>query len=209
MIIRTIVLTLLGGALLCSLSCSRGGMAVGGFSAYFDDPADAQKVAIGASIPMVYKGNNLVITPRHRLGDREQVVAFSVNVDFGGTWDLREDNDLRELVHKHLQPPPAELYAIVLHGLKYSQRKFHRKASIKEFWEYLWDRPQAGYSIEEVRQLLPEDLASRLDGSVTGSRSFIFEWPHDKRSLVLTFTHDKDKEAALLRSYELGYPQQE
>lgn len=209
MIIRTIVLMLLCGTLLGALGCSRGGMAAGGFSAFFDDPADAQKVVLGAAKPVDYKGNHLVITPRHRLGDRDHVVAFSVDLKFGGTWDLREDDEFRSLLRKHLQPSPSEIYAIRLHGLKYSPRKFERKESIQEVWEYLWDRPQAGYSMEEVRQLLPEDLAGRLEESVADGRSFVFEWPHDARSLVLAFAYDKDKMATLLRSYELGHPQQE
>ena len=204
--IQKVVFAMLLAALVSSLGCSRNGMAVGGFSAYFTNPEDAQKIAMGLPKVVSHHGSRVEITPRHQHGDRNQVVSYTVDVQFGGKWDLKEDDDLIALVLKHITPSPAEIYAVRFPGLKHSQHKFDRQESIKAFWEYLWSRPHAGYSIEEVRQLLPAAQATILDVNVTSSQTFVLDWPHDERSLMLTFTYDDDKGVALLQSYGLGYP---
>jgi len=193
-------------SLLVCLGCSRRGMSVGRFSAYFQDPADARKIAMGVPIPISYKGNDIEIIPQHRAGTQDQVVTFSVTVQHRGRWDLKENHEFRALVFPYITPTPDEIYGVHIPGLAYSQRTFSRQESLQEFWDYLWSRPHLSYSIEEIRQLLPEEQAHQLDGNVTSRQTFVLDWPHDERSLSLRFTYDPDKGAVLLQGYGLDYP---
>jgi len=202
------VLTLVIVLVSSSVRFPRGGGASGSFVAYFNDLVDGQRIALGIPTVIFHNRNKIEITPQHRYGDNDQVIRYSVTVTFGGEWDLREDNDFRALLLNHITPVPSEIYGIGLYDLKYSQRQFDRRETIRDFWDFLWSRPSCGYSIEEVRQLMPVEYADRLDVNVTSNRTFVFDWPHDERSLILTFIYEDDKQAVLLQGYSLGYSEE-
>jgi len=195
----------LGALALCLPGCSPQNTAQGGFLGYFEDPELADQVVLDQPVTIAAEGGTLEIIPRARRGPRGRVIRYSVSLISGGGWRLDEDDEFRALLSERLSPVPDEIYAIVLPGLKYSQAQFERTRSIQEFWEFLESREAPGYSLEEIRQLLPESYSQKLDEPVTQSRTFVLDWPEDERDLTLGFVYDPEKQAAILRSHGLVY----
>jgi hypothetical protein len=208
MIVRIPHFALLTIAAFSVFGCGRlgqyQGVYAGHFCAYYADAKDAEKAESAGSKTFKYKDSDVTISPRGRDGENEQMLGYDISVRLGHGWDVSTDDKFRAILSGQLAPFPDEIHAIALHGVTHSERTMPRTADIQEFWEYVSERPHAGFSKNEIEQLVPNQYVEHIR-KLNGDGKCILEWPHDERSLILEFRFNADKNATIMDGCGLGY----
>ena len=75
------------------------------------------------------------------------------------------------------------------------------------FFNYFYQsRPFSGYSLAEVRSVLPKAHREHFDKQAIGkSFKIVFDWQQDERDLVISFEHNRDQNMVFLKGIGLSY----
>ena len=185
----------------------------GGFTAVFRSIEEAEKAHDHGTISLSVPNGNVSIQPRriptlfenHKthvdyLVTIERKSGLSIN-----NWSIDNDDAFRAFVRPHLDPAPVDIHAINLRGVQYVNRPVERTTDIAEFFEKLSDRGLGGWSLKEIRLLLPADTSLPVIPIDSQRHEVWLDWPYDERQLSLDFSYDEEKREQILLGYALNY----
>jgi len=171
----------------------------------FSDIQAAQNVVDSGVFTLQHKKAQLLFSPHSK--PMRHIVVFKVKVSNMEGSGMKTEKELIDLILARMKTRPEEIFNIGLPSLTHSEFPHEEATDLKSFFEYFYDsRPHSGYSVAEVRSVLPAVYRDEFDRQAQGHEFEIaLDWPHDARDLSMTFCQDSTQQAIILGSFGLGY----
>jgi len=166
--IQSITVTVI--LLLCLSGCKRGeGQAWGHIQAAYSSTTDAQTAASKGAFSIVDGKTEFRFTPR---STSTHVVGYDVEVAGWSSMKLKSEKELIDLLMTAMANKPEEIYSVVVPGLKHTELPHSEVADLNSFWEYFYEkRPHSGYSLSEVRSVLPQANRADFDRQIRSQKT--------------------------------------